>query len=187
MPPKNPAVKRLSAKKASDQKIKAENTAPIKGKTGHSIYLRILWLVLAVVIVPFLILFGSTYWIAKTSVNSQVSDTLSRGLETFNFFSQEAVEQVLASGSAIVTDQNVAAALAGRDAAALKDFFNKQKGDRAWVDIWLALDPQGRIISDLSGSATAGAAFSQPIIIQKALQKKDIFVSIETVNPDGAL
>ncbi|HLA25870.1 MAG TPA: hypothetical protein VJ028_01770, partial [Patescibacteria group bacterium] len=110
MPPKNPAVKKLSAKKALDQKIKpelkpiqiaeptgpvAENTAPIKGKTGHSIYLRILWLVLAVVIVPFLILFGSTYWIAKTSVNSQVSDTLSRGLETFNFFSQEAVEQVL--------------------------------------------------------------------------------------------
>src|SRR3989304_4433826 len=142
MPSKNPAVKKLSAKKASDQKIKAENTAPIKGKTGHSIYLRILWLVLAVVIVPFLILFGSTYWIAKTSVNSHVSDTLSRGLETFNFFSQEAVEQVLASGSAIVTDQNVAVALAGRDAAALKDFFNKQKGERAWGGIWLALDPQ---------------------------------------------
>ena len=199
MPPKNPADKKPSAKKTTDQKIKsglkpvqiaepavpaAENIAPANGKIGHSIYLRILWLVLAVVIVPFLILFGFTYWIAKTSVNSQVSDTLSRGLETFNFFSQEAVEQVLASGSAIVTDQNVASALAGRDAAALKDFFNKQKGDRAWVDIWLALDPQGKIISDFSGSTVAGAAFSHPAIIQKALQKKDIFVSIETVNPD---
>lgn len=203
MPPKNPAVKKLSAKKISDQKTKsgskpvqiaesiaepivqiAGNTAPAGGKIGHSIYLRILWLVLAVVIVPFLILFGFTYWIAKTSVNSQVNDTLNRGLETFNFFSQEAVEQVLASGSAIVTDQNVAAALAGRDAATLKDFFNKQKGDRAWVDIWLALDTQGKIISDLSGSTTAGEAFSHPAIIQKALQKKDIFVSIETVNSE---
>ncbi|MEK7130464.1 MAG: cache domain-containing protein, partial [Patescibacteria group bacterium] len=199
MPPKNPAAKKSSAKKISEQKVNPEskpvqiteptgsvmeNTAPAGGKIGHSIYLRILWLVLAVVIVPFLILFGFTYWIAKTSVNSQVSDTLSRGLETFNFFSQEAVEQVLASGSAIVTDQNVAAALAGRDAATLKDFFNKQKGDRAWVDIWLALDPQGNIISDLSGSTTAGEAFSHPAIVQKALQKKDIFVSIETVNPD---
>lgn len=192
MPPKNPAAKKPSAKKISDQKIKsglkpvqiAEPIAPAGGKIGHSIYLRILWLVLAVVIVPFLILFGFTYWIAKTSVNSQVSDTLSRGLETFNFFSQEAVEQVLASGSAIVTDQNVAAALAGRDEAALKDFFNKQKGDRAWVDIWLALDPQGKIISDLSGSTAAGEVFSHPAIVQKALQKKDIFVSIETVNAE---
>lgn len=196
MPPKNLAVKKPSTKKISDQKIKsglkpiqiaepiAEPIAPAGGRIGHSIYLRILWLVLAVVIVPFLILFGFTYWIAKTSVNSQVSDTLSRGLETFNFFSQEAVEQVLASGTAIVTDQNVAAALAGRDAATLKDFFNKQKGDRAWVDIWLALDPQGKIISDLSSNTASGEVFSHPAIIQKALQKKDIFVSVETVIPE---
>ena len=134
---------------------------------------------------PFIILFGFTYWIAKTSVNSQVSDTLSQGIGDFQFLFPRSRGAGLGQRFG-----HCHRSKCGRGFGRLrmrqrsKIFFNKQKGDRAWVDIWLALDPQGNIISDLSGSTAAGRSIFHPAIVQKSFAEKGHFVSIETVNPD---
>lgn len=180
MPPKG--GKKLTSEKIKiiekavepEPKIEPEKAAAIK--PAHSIYLHILWNVILVVIIPFVILFVLTFSIAKVGIDSQVNDTLSRGLETFKYFSKEAIEQVLG----IKVNEETTAAFAGKDAAVLKKFLDEQKGDRSWIDIWLALDSDGKIIASLS-NASEGTVFPRPAMIQKAVKNKTALTADDVV------
>lgn len=165
----------VGAEQAPKSNLKKTATVGIKPPI-RGIYLNILWNVMLVVVIPFIILFALTFSIAKVGFDNQINDTLSRGLETFKYFSKEAIQQVLG----ITVDENTKTALANKDVAALKSFLDKQRGDRAWIDIWLALDANGKIISSLS-NVPVGTAFPRPAIIQKAVKSKTALIADDAV------
>ncbi len=172
-----PEMKELDA---AAQEPAINQTGAVDKKTPiHSIYLHILWNIILAVAIPFIVLFGLTFGFAKTSIDSQINDTLGRGLETFKYFSKEAIEQVLG----IKVDVSIASAFAAKDAGILKSFLDEQQGDRSWIDIWLALDADGKIITSLS-NAPEGTLFPRPAIIQKAVKAKKGITADDVVSQD---